>query len=276
VKILRLVLLGLAALSFAAGGVALLHEASRPEPSNAFLATPAESGSGRHRLPPDVIAAARRAFEEELKAAPEYQAFFGRLKAVFASDYESFLVDFARRSAASGETGNADLLIAQAVHSLRLSRGVLAAKAGQAALEHIFELQLAMLQALGAKDPHLCVDFLYGTESSGFLEFSAQNRGLVAAMAVAGIDAIHDGEVSRIERETPTGADFEALEEALRGKGLDTPEIEALLDAKTVNPPIDEARMCRAGQIYLETIAAMPQEKRLRIYGLAVELMARS
>ncbi len=178
--------------------------------------------------------------------------------------------------AKGGETTSADLLMAEAARSLRLSRGILAAKAGGQALEHIFELHFAMLRALAAKDPHLCVDFLNGGESPGFFEFSAQNRGLVAAMANAGIDAILDGEIKRIERPAPTGADFAVLEKALRVKGLDTPEIEALLDGKASDPPIGDAKMCRAGQVYLETLAAMPESIRLRIYGLAVELMARS
>ena len=134
-----------------------------------------------------------------------------------------------------------------------------------------------MLRALAAKDPRLCVHFLYGGESPGFFEFSAQNRLLVAAMAIAGIDAIHDGEIKRIDRPAPTGKDFDALEKALRAKGLDTPEIEALLDGKAWgDPPIGDAKMCRAGQVYLETLAAMRELTRLRIYGLAVELMARS
>jgi hypothetical protein len=227
-------------------------------------------------VPPREIAAARRAFEERLKAAPQYAAFFDRLQRVFPSEYGSFIVGLAKRSATAGDIGDSDFLLAEAVRSLRLSRGVLAARAGQAALEHIFDAQLAMLQALKAKDAHLCVDFLYGGESSEYLEFSARNRALVAAMAVAGIDAIHDGEVNRIERDAPTGADFDALEEALRGKGLGTAEIEALLDAKISNPPIEETKMCQAGEVYLETLAAMPLDRRLRIYGLAVELMARS
>ncbi|MGQ0444318.1 MAG: hypothetical protein ACT4O2_04100 [Beijerinckiaceae bacterium] len=166
--------------------------------------------------------------------------------------------------------------MAEAARSLRLSRGILAAKAGPQALEHVFELHIAVLRALAAKDPHLCVDFLHGGESSGFFEFSAQNRGLVAALAIAGIDAIHDGDIQRIERPAPTGTDFDALESALRAKGLGTPEIEALLDGKASSPPIGAAKMCHAGQVYLESLAAMPESARLRIYSLAIELMARS
>ncbi|MGH6810861.1 MAG: hypothetical protein ACREDM_00475 [Methylocella sp.] len=273
-NILRLVLLGLAALAGIVAGAALLQKGIRPEP--APLNATASTRPGEPGTPPYEIAVARRAFEEKLKAAPEYAAFFDRLKSVFPPEYESFFAALAQRSATSGDIGSADFLMAEAVRSLRLSRGVLAAKAGRAALEHIFELHFVMLRALAAKNPHLCVDFLDGVASPGFFEFSAQNRGLVAALAIAGIDAIHDGEIKRIERPAPGGADFDALEKALRAKGLDTPEIEALLDGKASDPPIGDAKMCRAGQVYLETLAAMPESTRLRIYGLAVELMARS
>jgi hypothetical protein len=274
VNILRLVLLGLAALAAIVTGAALLQRAMRSEP--APLIATASTQPGKPGTSPDEIDAARRAFEEKLKTAPEYAAFFDRLNTVFPSEYEAFLAAFAQSFAASGEIASADLLMAEAARSLRLSRGILAAKAGGPALEHIFELHFAMLRALGVKDSRLCVNFLYGSESPGFFEFSAQNRGLVAAMAIAGIDAIHDGEIQRIERPPPTGTDFDALEKALRAKGLETPEIDALLDGKASDPPIGDAKMCRAGQVYLETLAAMPEESRLRIYGLAVELMARS
>ncbi len=188
----------------------------------------------------------------------------------------SFLAAFSKRLATAHEVGSTDFLMAEAVRSLRVSRGVLAAKAGNPALERIFELQSSMLQALAAKDPHLCVDFLNGAESSGFFEFSAQNRGLVAAMGIAGVDAIHDGEVKRVEREAPTDTDFDTLEKALRERGLETQEIEILLDGKVGNPPIADEKLCHAGQIYLETLAAMPEASRSRIYGFAVELMART
>jgi hypothetical protein len=276
VNILRLVLLGLAALAGIITGAAILQQAIRPETPSAPLIATASPRPGEAGTSPDDIEAVRRAVEEKLKTAPEYAAFFDRLKTVYPLEYESFLAVFAQRSAASGEIASADLLTAEAVRALRLSRGILAAKAGPQALEHIFELHFAMLRTLAAKDPHLCVNFLYGGDSPAFLEFSAQNRGLVAAMAIAGIDAIHDGEIERIERPAPTGPDFDALEKSLRAKGLDTPEIEALLDGKPGDPPIAAAKMCRAGQVYLETLAAMPESIRLRIYGLAVELMARS
>jgi hypothetical protein len=62
----------------------------------------------------------------------------------------------------------------------------------------------------------------------------------------------------------------------LRERGLETPEIEALLDGKVGNPPIADTKLCQAGLAYLDTLAAMPESARLRIYGFTVELMARS
>jgi hypothetical protein len=276
VHILRLVLLGLAALAGIVVGATLLLKAIRPDTSAPSLGVTASIRAGEPGPSAYEIAAAQHGLEEKLKAAPEYAAFFDRLKNTFPLEYESFLAAFAKRLATTRDVGSTDFLMAEALRSLRLSRGVLAAKAGNKALEHIFELQSSMLGTLAAKDPHLCVDFLNGAESAGFFEFSAQNRGLVAAMAIAGVDAIHDGEVKRVERPAPTDTDFDALEKALREKGLETPEIEALLDGKASDPPIADTKICRAGQIYLETLAAMPEPVRLRIYGFAVELMARS
>lgn len=275
VHILRLVLLALAGLAAIVGGAALVHLATHPDAASPSMIDRAATRPGEPGATPHELAAARRAFAETLKSAPEYAAFFERLQSLFPSDYESFLAGFAKRFAARGEMGSADLLMVETVRSLRLSRGGLAAKAGSPALEHIFELQASMLRALGATDPHLCVDFLNGAESASFFEFSAQNRGLLAAMGMAGLDAIHDGEVQQVKREPPTQVDFDALEQALRERGLDSTVIGVLLDGKTSDPPIADAEMCRAGQIYLDALAAMPEPARLRIYGFAVELMAR-
>jgi len=273
VKILRLVLLGLAVLALVLAGVALVKKATRPEaPSDSLTAT----ASPHPREQIQNIEAVRRIFENMLKGAPEYADFFARVKAEFPAEYESFLAAVAARSATSGEIGSADLHMAEAVRTLRLSRGASAAKAGQAALERIFELQLAMLKALAAKDPRLCAGYLYGSESGGYLEFAAKNRKLVAEAAIAGIDAIHDGEEKHLERDTPTMAEFDALEQSLRAKGLGSQEIGALLDGTVSNPAISDEKMCNAGQVYLETLATLPQESRLRIYGFTVEVMARS
>jgi len=95
-------------------------------------------------------------------------------------------------------------------------------------------------------------------------------------MAIAGLDAIVDGQAKKNERQPPTDADFLLLEKAMAGKGLSQPEIEALLDGKTPNPPLEDARLCQAGRVYLEMLKTLPEPVRLRIYALAVELMARS
>jgi hypothetical protein len=273
VKILRGVLLGLAILAGVFAGAAVLKQAIRPQsPSASLTATASPRPEGQVQN----LEAVRRIFENMLKGAPEYAVFFDRLKTDFPSEYESFLAAVAKRSAASGEIGSADLHMAEAVRTLRLSRGVMAAKAGEAALERIFELQLAMLKALAAMDPRLCADYLYGSESVGYLKFAAENRKLVAEMAVAGIEAIRDGELKHVERDAPTEAEFDALEQLLRAKGLGSQEIEALLDGTVSDPAISDERMCNAGQVYLETLATMRQDSRLRIYGLTLELMARS
>ncbi|HUZ90699.1 MAG TPA: hypothetical protein VMU78_02185, partial [Methylocella sp.] len=165
-NILRRVLLGLAALAGVIVGATLLQKAIRldapPPPLGATASTrPGEPGPSAFE-----IVAAQHGLEEKLKAAPEYATFFDRLKTVFPLEYESFLAAFAKRLATKRDVGNTDFLMAEALRSLRVSRGVLAAKAGNEALEHIFELQSSMLGTLAAKDPHLCVDFLNGTESA--------------------------------------------------------------------------------------------------------------
>ena len=102
-NILRLVLLGIAALAGIVTGAALLQQATRPETPSAPLIATASQRPGEPGTSPDEIDAARRAVEEKLKTAPEYAAFFDRLKSVFPSEYESLLAVFAQRSAASGE-----------------------------------------------------------------------------------------------------------------------------------------------------------------------------
>ena len=66
------------------------------------------------------------------------------------------------------------------------------------------------------------------------------------------------------------------LDRALVDKGLSRPEIDALLDGKVATPPIADDQMCKAGQAYLVTLAALPVDVRARLYGLAVDLMAKS
>jgi hypothetical protein len=225
---------------------------------------------------PEEIAAARRMVEETLAAAPEYADVLERLRARFPADYEAFLAEASRRSLGAAAPSGADSLVFEAARRVRASRGILAAKAGVVALDTVFELQRDMLRALALEDPRLCVDFLYGGAGEGFFRFSARHRALVARFALAGVEAITDGQATRIDRAAPTRADLEVLEEGLRAKGLAADEIEAILDGKTADPPIEDERLCRAGRIYLDVLASLPEPERMRLYALAVELMARS
>lgn len=272
--VLRVALLILSVL-VAVGLAAVYLRAGRSIDEDA-AAVPAAATPRTRQLSPEAIAAARREIEETLAAATDYSELLAQMSGRFPADYETFLVTAARRAAQAGRIPSADMLVFEAARTLRASRGILAAKAGVAALDHVFELQRDMLRALALDDPRLCVDFLYGGAGEGFFRFSSQHRPLVARFAIAGLDAISDGQAERIDRETPTRADLQALEDGLRAKGLKTDEIEAVLDGKTTDPPIEDERLCRAGRIYLDVLAGLPEPERMRLYALAVELMARS
>ncbi len=277
---LRLAILGLAAAALLILGWSLIEQALRtdqrpsPSPLVADAHVPAQDDQSRAAI--EARAEIRQKIEAQLAQSPDYMRFFDRLKLVFPTEYETIIDSFAKHALATGETEDIDAMMSQAVRALRLSHGVLAAKADGPALQKIFAVQLTMMRALAAKDQRLCVDFLYGGASRAFFNFSAENRALVADMALAGLEAISNGQAHKIDRQEPNEGDFEVLERALREQGLNTAEIEALLDGKAADPPIIEARMCRVGQTYLETLTSLPEATRYRLYGLAVELMARS
>ncbi|MGP0060430.1 MAG: hypothetical protein ACLPID_14190 [Beijerinckiaceae bacterium] len=272
-NILRLALLSLAAVIALSLGIHWLVEASRMEEG---APAPATLVDAKHHLTDEATAELRREVEAKLTESPDYARFFDRLKLVLPSEYEALIDEFMKRAQAGAVVTNIDFLMSEAVRSLRLSRGMMAAKASAPALVHIFEVQSSVLHALAAKEPRLCVDFLYGGASDAFFSFSSEHRPLVADMAIAGLEAIEDGQTQKIERPPPNDADFELLENALKIRKLNETEIEALLDGKSPYPPIPDTRMCDVGQIYLETLATLPEPVKLRIYGLAVELMARS
>jgi hypothetical protein len=274
----RLVLLGLAAIALLVLGASLFDLASHTvqEPSSAGTTAQNAGESAQSGAELSARSEMRQKIEAQLLQSPDYMRFFDRLKLIFPVEYDSIIDSFAKHAAANGETQDIDAMMTEAVRSLRLSHGVLAAKANGAVLQRIFSMQLAMMQALDGKDKRLCVDFLYGGASQGFYRFSSENRALVADVALAGLDAINDGRINHVDRAAPNETDFQLLEKSLRDQGLSTPEIEALLDGKTSDPPITEARMCTVGQIYFQTLASLPEDTRFRLYGLAVELMVRS
>lgn len=271
--ILRLVLLGLAAVAALLLSFSFMQQALQPP--ELVTASQTTSGASSGRLFSE-MRNARASIILALSTAPEYAAFFDRLKTLYPVDYETFLTNAAKRTVVTGEAPNVDRLLSDAMRTLRLSHGILASKADSEALSRIFAMQLNVMRALAIADEKLCVDFLYGNASSAFFDFSATHRMLIGDMALAGLAAVADGEAQPVEHGPPGDEDFAMLDKALREKGLNDAEISAVLDGKMSDPPIESARMCEAGQIYLETLAAMPEPGRSRIYGLAVELMARS
>ena len=42
------------------------------------------------------------------------------------------------------------------------------------------------------------------------------------------------------------------------------------------DPPLADATICKAGQIYYQTLRELPEEARIKIYALAIKLLARS
>lgn len=274
--ILRLALLSLAAGIAIILGASLLFQADLTHTKNPPLATTALQNQTQPAAAEQLRAARKKIEAKIASASSDYLRFFSRLKQFSPHEYDVILDGFARQSLDGVDMTNVDSLLSEAVRALRLSRGAMAAKADGPALSRIFDMQLAMMRALAVKDPRLCVDFLYGGASPAFAEFSSENRGLVTNMAIAGLDAINDGRSKRIERAAPSDSDFALLEQALKAKNLTQIEIAAILDGKTPTPPIADQRMCQVGEIYLETLATLPKPARFRIYGLAVELMARS
>ncbi len=219
---------------------------------------------------------ARQEIETQIAATPDYARYFARLRETFTTDYEAAVEGFAARYAKTRERQSVDYYLAETMRMMRQTHGLLAAKADKDPLTKQFVSQLEVLRALGQEDKKTCVAFLYGATDLDFQKFAATRRMLVSDMAVAGLEAMVSGEQHQIEREKPTATDFRVLEVALADHGLGRPEIDALLDGKMADPPLDDARMCAAGQTYLEVLRTLPEAARMRIYALSVQLMAKS
>ena len=227
-------------------------------------------------LPVAGDALSRRADVETIIAAtPEIASFFDRLKTLLPSRYEAAVAK-AATSAPGSASDNPDIWLSDAVKIVRQSHGALAAKADAGPLQQVFVKQEAILSALSEGNARLCVDFLYGGASEDFFRFAAANRALVGRLAVATLDAVSDGQQKKIARDPPSDTDFAALETALRDRGLTPTEIATLLDGKAPDPPLPDARLCEMGRLYLQAIADLPEDVRLRLYALAADLMARS
>jgi hypothetical protein len=282
----RLLVLATGAIVAIAVGIGLVMMAAEPASTDLddVSADPASAGAEivaaapAEPAPPSSKsrAEARAEIEAILAAAPEYALFFERLRTLFPSDYESAIERFSADRLAGKAEASVDFYLSEMVRELRQSRGVLASKAEAGPLTRVFDVQLELLRAIASQNRRLCVAFLYGGVDQEFHDFAAGKRSLVAEMATAGLEAISSGQTKKVERALPSEADFRALETALAGRGLSKVEIDALLDGKTPEPPLDDGAMCAAGQTYLEVLRTLPEPIRLRIYGLAIELMARS
>lgn len=222
------------------------------------------------------VAGARAKVEETLADAKEYAAFFKLLRETFPADYAVDLDRFAARAAASGQQETIDSYFTDAYRALRQTRGIVAAKAAPPLLTRVFDADAALLKSLGSADPHLCVDFIYGGATQAYFDFAAAHREMVAELGNAALAAIIDGQTRKMDREPPGDADFQSLEKALSGKGLNKTEIAVLIDAKAPDPPIPDARMCTIEQTNLAVLKSLPEAQRWRIYRLRVELMART
>lgn len=264
--VLRMVLIGIAI------GVAIILGVR-------FIGKPAglpPAAANRAAQPAELSAArARTAVEGQIKSNGEYARFFKTVQEQFPADYERMIAGFTDRAIKSSGTQSSDIYVAEALRAMRQSHGILASKASVDMIERVFEQQAKIISTLAQSSPQLCADFLYGNAPPAFYQFSAKNRTLIAAMAEAGLQAILDGRSHRIERAPPADADFVSLETELEKKGLARPEIEALLDGKTPEPPLADTAMCRAGIVYFETLRSLPQDIRIKIYALMIKMLAR-
>ncbi len=275
------ILAAAAALAAAFGSLFLASGTRKPEPAEPPLAakpvttTPVTAEpAAAPKAPAEAIDPQKRAaLNDRLAEAPEYVAFLTRLRALYPADY-----DAATKTALAQEVETrddaADLFVSLAVQTLRRNRGLLGAKAGGAALDQLFDAHEKVLKQLAASDPALCVDFLNGAPADRFAAFAGAHRALMAEEAVAGLAAIDDGARKKIDREAPASADFDDLEKLMLAKGVDKAGASLLLDGKTPDPPLSDARQCQNGVTYLDAMKALPDVQRYRLYALALEVMA--
>ena len=216
---------------------------------------------------------AQAALVEKIGQTPEYQPFFARLRTLYPGDYDAALNAGAGQGMDKADNA-ADLFLNESVRQLRQTRGLTGARAGGQALDHLFDVHLTILRQLAGGDAALCVDFLNGAPAGRFGDFTGGHRALMADWASAGLEAISDGAEKKIDREAPTPQDFDDLEKRLLEKGLDKPAIDLLLDGKEPNPPLTDQQACKNGIAYLEALKSLPDLQRLRLYALALEVMA--
>ena len=237
----------------------------------ADLKPPPASAPGSVPPPPAAAPSAATA-EERLAEVPEFSAFYTKLKADFPAAYAALVAQL--KSRAKMPTGNA--AIWDAMRGLQQSQGVLAAQAGPPALDGYFDARLAIMNGLAPLNARDCVDFLYGVINPSISDFTAAHQSLVATLADRQLAAIEDGRARHLDRLPPSAADLDALSSNLATRNVSPQEIGLLIDGTTPDPPIPDGRLCELRIVYLDVLRGLPAETRQRIYGLAVELLARS
>ncbi len=241
---------------------------------------PAPSGPAQAGLAQAGLAltaqAARVRIDAVLPAAPDLAHAFDVLKAQFPAVAERSMTEATEAYRQSGALPSPDDLFGEAMHDLRQSAGVLAAKAGPDALGAIFDDKATLLADLEQADPRICADYLFGGTSPEFSDFESGHRGLVARSALVNISAMADGRTRQRNWGPPTADDFKWIEGELAKKGLSAEEIAALLDGRASDPAPPDARLCDNARTYLDVLKTMPAEARNRVYGLTAELLARS
>lgn len=275
--VLRLVLLGIAIGVAAILGWRFVGNPFETKPGLGPVAMRTPDGGSTPPRRVEISAAdARTRIETAISSASEYGAFTSAMRSAFPDVYERAMDVAARATHDNGRIETPDYYFASILRTLRQSHGVLAARSSDAALERVFALQANVLDALAQADPKLCADFMFGKATPAFYIFAEGQRGLIAAMAQANLDAIMDGRKENIERPAPQDSDFSSIESQMTKKGLGQMEIEAILDGKTPEPPLADAVMCRAGGIFFETLRDLPGETKFKIYATFIKLLARS
>jgi hypothetical protein len=265
-NILRFLLIGVAALVAGLIGWRYKGAPVRGEAASQVMAAPKPISTEK----------ARQEVSAQLNKVAEYLPFYARLTQDFPGDQSQVVQTLVAKTASAGTVDSPDAALIDAIRALQNRRGIVAARAEADKLLHIFDAQSAIIAGLADSNPSLCREFLYGGSSDGFLDFAASHRGLIAALAIAGLEAIENGQNSGIGHDSPTDADLDALAQALAHQGLSEGEIAALMDGVMPREAISDARMCEIGRIHLEALRNLPEPSRSRVLALAVRLMAHS
>ena len=281
---LRLVLLGLAAIIALLLGASFLLRAFR---SSAPLATAADVTQvasqrepPRSSLPPATLAAARGVIERAITEAPDYTRFFDRLRLVFPGDYETIMNALAEANQARGADGkevNDDLVMADAVVALRRARG--RARGESAGTGAGADLQSSARRDAGAAAARPA-SLRRVPLRREWRRLPVFRRRPPAARRRRG-----DRRARRDERR-PHGAGRSRhtlrfrLPEPGQGARRQGPSADRRSTrCSTARPPIRRSpttRCARPARPTSNTLGSLPADVRGRLYGLAVDLMAKS